>query len=281
MKRPIPVLVALLLLAPLLGGCHKVRARVELKKGNEMYLNESYKAALIQYQKGLELDPSATFAWRSVGLSALALYRPGDTSKANKDLGNLAIQGFENYLKDYPDDEKIRDYLMATYVNSKQFQKALDYLAQQAQEHPENENIQAQRVRLLIEADRLPEAMQITSQLPSGQAKAEALYTIGVTIWDESYHRGDMMPPAERGKLVDQALAGMDEALRIKPDYFEAMVYTNLLLIEKGKMEVDEARKQEYMAQASQWREKAKALRKKQQEEEKKKQAEAAKTTES
>lgn len=281
MKRSVPVLLALLLVTPLLGGCHKVRARVEMKKGNEMYHNESYKAALIQYQKGLELDPSATFAWRSVGLSALALYRPGDNSKANKDMGNLAIEGFENYLKDYPDDQKVRDYLMATYVNSKQYDKALTYLEQQAQEHPEDANIQAQRVRLLIEADRMPEAIQIANQLPSGQPKAEALYTVAVNIWDESYHRGDMMPPTERGKLVDQGLAAMDEALRIKPDYVEAMVYAGLLLREKAKLEVDEARKQEYMAQAIQWLEKRKALVKKQQEEEKKKQAEAAKTTES
>ena len=46
MKRPIPVLLALLLLTPFLGGCQKVRARVEMKKGNEMYLNESYRQAL-------------------------------------------------------------------------------------------------------------------------------------------------------------------------------------------------------------------------------------------
>ena len=71
MKRPIPVLLALLLLTPLLGGCHKVRARVEMKKGNEYYLNESYRQALSQYQKGLELDPSATFAWRSSRISGM------------------------------------------------------------------------------------------------------------------------------------------------------------------------------------------------------------------
>jgi tetratricopeptide (TPR) repeat protein len=280
-KRPIPVLLALLLLAPLLGGCHKVRARVEMKKGNERYHQEAYREALAQYQKGLELDPSATFAWRSVGLSALALYRPGDNSKANREMGNLAIQGFENYLEDYPDDEKVRDYLLSTYVNTKQYGKALAYLEEQAKEHPENTSIQASRVRLLIEADRLPEAIQVVDQLPPGQAKAEALYTIGVTIWDESYHRGETMPAAEREKLVDQGLTGMDQALKMKPDYFEAMVYNNLLLREKAKLQVDPAKQQEYRAQADQWVEKAKALRKKQQEEEKKKAAEQAKTTES
>jgi tetratricopeptide (TPR) repeat protein len=282
MKRPIPVLLALLLMVPFLGGCHKVRARVEMKKGNEYYLNESYRQALAQYKKGLELDPSATFAWRSVGLSALALYKPGDNSKANREMGDLAVKAFESYLEDYPDDEKVRDYLISTYVNSKKYDQALAYLAKQAQEDPENANIQASRIRLLIEAGRMDEARQLANQLPAGQAKAEALYTLGVTAWDEAFHGQNLTKPAaEREKDIDQALAGMQEALKIKPDYFEAMVYYNLLFREKAKLQTDEAKKQEYTAQANLWVEKAKALRKKMQEEEKKKKAEEAKTSES
>lgn len=281
MKRPIPVLLVLLLLTPFLGGCHKVRARVEMKKGNEMYLNESYRQALAQYQKGLELDPSATFAWRSVGLSALALYKPGDNSRANREMGDLAVKAFESYLEDYPDDEKVRDYLISTYVNSKKYDQALAYLEKQAQEDPDNANIQASRIRLLIEAGREPEAIQLANQLPPTQAKAEALYTLGVDAWDAAFHgQNTMMPVAEQEKRIDQALAGMQEALRINPDYFEAMVYYNLLFREKAKLQTDEAKKQEYIAQANEWVDKAKALRKKMQEEEKKK-AQEAKTTES
>ncbi|MFL6289319.1 MAG: tetratricopeptide repeat protein [Thermoanaerobaculia bacterium] len=282
MKRPIPVLLALLLMVPFLGGCHKVRARVEMKKGNEYYLNESYRQALSQYRKGLELDPSATFAWRSVGLSALALYKPGDNSKANREMGDLAVEGFEKYLEDYPDDEKVRDYLISTYVNSKKYDQALTYLAKQAQADPDNANIQASRIRLLIEAGRVDQARQLAEQLPPNQAKAEALYTLGVNEWDAAFHGQNMTVPAQvREQRIDQALAGMQEALRIKPDYFDAMVYYNLLFREKAKLQTDEAKKQEYFAQALQWQEKAKALRKKMQEEEKKKAAEQAKTTES
>ncbi|MFL6197596.1 MAG: tetratricopeptide repeat protein [Thermoanaerobaculia bacterium] len=282
MKRPIPVLLALLLMVPFLGGCHKVRARVEMKKGNEYYLNESYRQALSQYRKGLELDPSATFAWRSVGLSALALYKPGDNSKANREMGDLAVEGFEKYLEDYPDDEKVRDYLISTYVNSKKYDQALTYLAKQAQADPDNANIQASRIRLLIEAGRVDQARQLAEQLPPNQAKAEALYTLGVNEWDAAFHGQNMTVPAQvREQRIDQALAGMQEALRIKPDYFDAMVYYNLLFREKAKLQTDEAKKQEYFAQALQWQEKAKALRTKMQEEEKKKAAEQAKTTES
>jgi len=246
-----------------------------------MYLNEQYRPALAQYQKGLELDPTATFAWRSVGLSALALYKPGDNSKANRELGDLAVKAFESYLEDYPDDEKIRDYLISTYVNSKKYDQALAYLGKQAQADPGNANIQASRIRLLIEAGRVAEARQLAYQLPPSDAKAEALYTLGVNEWDAAFHgRNTTMPVVEQEKRIDEALAGMQEALKIKPDYFEAMVYYNLLFREKAKLQTDEAKKQEYFAKAGEWQEKAKALRKKQQEEEKKK-AQEAKTTES
>lgn len=280
MKRPLPILLALLLLTPVLGGCQKVRARAEMKKGNEMYHDEAYREALAQYQKGLKLDPSATFAWRSVGLSALALYRPGDNSRANREMGELATQAFEKYLEDYPDDEKVRDYLISTYVNTKKYDQALAYLEKQAKANPDNAALQASQVRLLIESDRLPRAAEVARNMPDGQPKAEALYSIGVSTWDKSFHGADL-PMEERQRFVDLGLASMDQALKINPEYFEALVYNNLLFREKAKMELDGTRRLEYIAKADEFVTKAKAVRKKQVEEEKKKAAEAAKTAKS
>ncbi|MES1243192.1 MAG: hypothetical protein ABUT39_16385 [Acidobacteriota bacterium] len=280
MKRPLPILLALLMLAPVLGGCQKVRARAEMKKGNEMYHDEAYREALAQYQKGLKLDPSATFAWRSVGLSALALYRPGDNSKANREMGELATQAFEKYLEDYPDDEKVRDYLISTYVNTKKYDAALAYLDRQAKADPTNAALQASQVRLLIESDRVPRAAEVARNMPNGQPKAEALYSIGVWTWDKSFHGADI-PMEERQRFVDLGLSCMDQALKINPEYFEALVYNNLLLREKAKMELDGTKRLEYIAKADEFVAKAKEVRKKQVEEEKKKAAEAAKTAKS
>jgi tetratricopeptide (TPR) repeat protein len=277
MKKPLPILIALLMLAPVLGGCQKVRARAEMKKGNEMYHDEAYREALAQYQKGLKLDPSATFAWRSVGLSALALYRPGDNSKSNREMGDLAIKAFESYLEDYPDDQKVRDYLISTYVNTKKYDQALAYLEKQAKANPEDAAIDASRVRLLIESDRLPRAAEVARSMPNGQPKAEALYSIGVSTWDKSFHGADL-PIEERQRFVDLGLSTMSEALKINPEYFEALVYYNLLFREKAKMELDGTRRLEYIAKADEYVAKAKAVRAKQVAAEKKKAAEAAKT---
>ncbi|HEX3127805.1 MAG TPA: tetratricopeptide repeat protein [Thermoanaerobaculia bacterium] len=275
MKRPLPILLALLMLAPVLGGCQKVRARAEMKKGNEMYHDEAYREALAQYQKGLKLDPSATFAWRSVGLSALALYRPGDNSKANREMGELATQAFEKYLEDYPDDEKVRDYLISTYVNTKKYDQALAYLDRQAKANPDDANIRASQVRLLIESGQVPKAAEVARSMPNGQPKAEALYSVGVWGWDKSFHGADI-PIEERQRAVDLGLSCMDQAVKINPNYFEAVVYYNLLYREKAKMEFDGAKKLEYIAKADELQARAKELRKKQVEEEKKKAAEEA-----
>jgi tetratricopeptide (TPR) repeat protein len=251
-------------MAPLLAGCHKIQARVELKKGNAMYMNESYRAALVQYQKGLELDPDATFAWRSVGLSALALYHPGDDSPQNRQYGDLAIQAFQKYLAAYPDDQKIYDYMMATLVNAKRFDDALGYLAKEAQAKPNDPAIQATRVRILIQAGKLDEAAQLAQQVGAPQQKAEALYSIGVSAWDKSYHDPNLDHDT-RAKIVDMGLSAMDQALKVKPDYFEAMTYYNLLYREKAKMELDGNARLEDIALADQWLQKALEQRKKSQ----------------
>jgi len=262
------MLLALLLTAPLLTGCGKVQARVELKKGNALYQSESYKEALQQFQRGLELDPAATFAWRSVGLTALALFKPGDESPANKEYATTALDAFQKYLADYPEDEKIRDYLLSTYVNTKRYNEALaalDKMEQQPGLTPENKaKLEASKIRVLVQADRLDEATKI-AQTYNGPDKAEILYTIGVTDWGKSYNATADMDPATRAKYVDTGLQSLQQALQIKPDYFEAMVYYSLLFREKGKLAAaDPVKTAEYVAQAEEWKNKAVELRKKQ-----------------
>lgn len=273
MHRPFSVLLALLL-ALVLGGCNKVQARIELKQGNSLYQQESYIAALEQFQKGLELDPDATFAWRSVGLTALALYRPGDPSPKNQNYSKTAIEAFEKYLADYPEDEKVQDYLMTMYVNDKKFDEALAFLDQQARnsENPNDPKYNAARVRILLQSNRTDQAWQLAQTLPASQAKAETLYSIGVASWDKSYN-DKALDPVTREQVVDRGLKATEQALKIKPDYFEAMVYYNLLYREKAKMQTDAAKRTEYLAQAEEWVKKATALRKKQQAEEKAKKA--------
>lgn len=265
MRKLLVFLMLSIAVLPLVGGCNKVQARAELKKGNEQYANEAYKRALAHFRKGLELDPAATFAWRSVGLSALALYHPGDESDENVDYAKTAIDAFEKYLKDFPKDEKVRDYLMSTYVNAQMYDQALAYLDAQIQKRPDDPNLAGSKVRLLVQAGRFDEAWNLAMK-QSGPAAPEALYSVGVAIWDKAY-RDPALDNATKESIVDQGLAALKKALDLKPDYFEAMAYYNLLFREKAKVTLDPEKAQEYTALADRWLEKAIALRKKAEEE--------------
>jgi tetratricopeptide (TPR) repeat protein len=263
MHRPTTYLLALLLLtAPVLSGCNKIRARVELKKGNAFYQEESYAKALPTFQKGIELDPGATFAWRSVALSALALYRPGDAGKQNREYEQIAIEAFEKYLADYPDDARAHEYLLTMYVNGKQYDKAMAYIDQQIAQHPEKQGeLEGMKVNILTQSGQLEQAAQLAQRAPA-ERRPEMLYSVGVSAWDKVRNDPEL-DNAGREKLVDLGLASMQKAVELKPDYFEAMVYYNLLYRQKADVTVDEVKKQEYIALANQWRDKAVELRKK------------------
>ncbi len=258
MQRTLVLSVAALLVLPL-AGCGKIQARAELKKGNSYYQQEQYSKALDYYKKGLELDPDATFAWRSVGYSALALYRPGDNDPKNRQYADTAIDAFEKFLAENPDDTKIEDYLMATYVNAEKYNEALSFIDRRIQERPaEAGKLQQAKVNILTKADRLDDAFKMANQL-QGEDKAKTLYAIGSTAWDKVYHDPGKLDTDGKTRLINLGLDALKQSLAIDPHYVEAMVYNGLLYREKSKIDIDGAQRLADETTAHDWTEKAKA----------------------
>lgn len=276
MKRLLTSAVLTLLLIPL-AGCNKIQARAKFREGNAEYRNESYVKALEKFQEGLELDPDSSKVWRSVGLASLALYKPGVETAQNKEYGRIAGQAFQNYLKDYPEDTKIREYLLTTLVNTKQYNEAIAYLDQRSQEVPAEANdLRNLKISILTQSGRLEEAWTLVRQGGSGPAQAEAYFRVAATAWNESYNN-PALDSATRTRYVDLGLEAVDQAVKGKKDYFEAMVYYNLLYREKAKLQTDANLRAEYIANADQWQKRAIALRQRMLEAEKKAAAQAAK----
>ena len=259
MQRPLIILpVAALLVLPL-AGCGKIQARAELKKGNSYYTQEQYSKALDYYKKGLELDPDATFAWRSVGYSALALYRPGDPDPKNQQYAATAIDAFEKFLAENPDDSKIEDYLMATYVNAEKYNEALSFIDRRIQERPaEASKLEQARVNILTKADRLDEAFKMADKL-QGDDKAKTLYAIGSTAWDKVYHDPGKLDFEGKNRLITLGLQALQQSYTVDPNYVPTMVYTGLLYREKSKIDTDGAQRLADETTAHDWTEKAKA----------------------
>lgn len=254
----IGLLICVLAAAVSTTGCGKIRARIELKKGNALYQEENYKEALAQFQRGLQIDPNASFAWRSVGLSALALFVPGDDDPENLRYADTAIDAFQKYLQVFPRDEKVQEYLLTTLMSAEKYDAALARLEDENRARPGQPDVERGIITVLTRSGRLDEALARANR--AAKKDPDALYTIGVTAWDRSYNDPTLNLEA-RIKAVDTGFAALQAANRVRPNHFDTMVYLGLLCREKMKFTFDPIEQQEWLAQAEEWREKAMAQR--------------------
>ena len=262
MQRLLILPVAALLVLPAVG-CGKVQARAELKKGNSYYQQEQYARALDYFKRGMELDPDATFAWRSVGLSALALYRPGDNDPKNTQYAETAVDAFEKYLADYPDDAKVEDYLLSTYVNARKFDEAIAFIDQRLVEKPEEAGkLNGYKIRILTQAGRLNQAFQLAGQIPP-EERAVALYSIAVSVWDKLFHDPGTMDFESKNQLADMGLDAIKKSYDLDKKSIDTMVYYGLLLREKAKLQTDGAARLALEDEARTWQQRAIEARKK------------------
>lgn len=90
----------------------------------------------------------------------------------------------------------------------------------------------------------------------------EAFYTIATQYWDQAF-RGSGVTEAEKRTYVNTGMKAIDEAIRIRPDYVEAIVYKNLLLRLQANLETNPARQQALIREADVLRDQAEEIRKK------------------
>jgi len=89
----------------------------------------------------------------------------------------------------------------------------------------------------------------------------EAFYTISVYYWEKAY-RDFKLTEKEKRAYVDKGEAAVDQALKIKPDYVEAIVYKGLLLRLQATLEKDAGKQQSLIKEAETLSAKAADLRK-------------------
>src|SRR4029079_12688355 len=91
----------------------------------------------------------------------------------------------------------------------------------------------------------------------------EAHYSIASYYWDEAY-RNTRLSEAQKKEYTDKVLDEVEKALKIKPDYIEAVVYKGLLLRIKAAMTKDAKEQQQLLKEANDLQAEAAAMKNKQ-----------------
>jgi tetratricopeptide (TPR) repeat protein len=264
MRSPRLAAAAILLMAAAgLSGCNKIKARQEIKKGNEFFKATQYQAALANYQEALRLDPNETKLHKFIGETYMALYQPGSKHPKDLEFAAKAIQELQTYLKDYPDDRKVREFLVSMYLATDRFDDAIVFYQDLLKKDPNDLKAMTSLAAMYFKKGDFNQGLEWEKKRAALEPNNPEPYVmVGVQAWDRSYHYPDI-DLATRSKMIDDGMNALQTALKIKPDNFDALTYMNLLYRERAKIETDDAKKQEDVAAADKYREQALELRKK------------------
>ena len=267
-QRQRAVTAAFLLLAvSLLTGCDKIKSKQEIKKGNEYLKAAQYPSAPHTHLT----DDDAPH----IGIAYMGMYTPGSKHPKDIEFSQKAIDNLKQYAQAFPEDNKTLEYLVSMYLNTERFDDAIAFYQNEfLKRNPKDSKAMNSLAMLYFKKGDFDNGvLWLKKRLEIEGNNPEVYYLIGVQAWDRSYNFPDL-DPALRSKIVDDGLQSLNKAVELKPDYFEAVSYINLLYREKAKMETDPAKKQEYTDTANKYLAQALEMRKAAQE--KAKAAEAA-----
>jgi tetratricopeptide (TPR) repeat protein len=264
-----------LLAVTVLSGCNKIKSKQEIKRGNEFLKAAQYQSALAAYQEAMRLDPAETKLNKHIGIAYMGLYQPGSKHPKDLEFAQKAIEHLKTYVAAYPDDKKVLEYLVSMYLNTERYDDAINFYQNEILKRDPKDSKAMQSVAMLYfkKGDFDNGVLWLKKRLEIEGNNPEVYYLIGVQAWDRSYNFPDL-DPILRAKIVEDGLQSLNKAVELKPDYFEAISYINLLYREKAKMEPDPVKKQEFTDTANKYLQQALEMRKAAQE--KAKAAEAA-----
>ena len=248
------------------AGCNKLKSKQEIKKGNDFFKAAQYQTALAAYQEALRLDPNEKKLHKNIGLAYMGLYQPGSKHPKDLEYAAKAMEHLKTYSEAFPADRKSKEFLVSLYLSTERYDDAILFYQGLVKENPNDTKAMQSLAQMYFKKGDVEHAVEwlkkrlAVETTPEG--KAEVYYFIGVQAWDRSYNFPNI-DPVERGKIVDEGIDALNKALQIKPDYFEALSYLNLLYREKAKIEADPAKKQGYVDTANKYLQQALELRKK------------------
>jgi tetratricopeptide (TPR) repeat protein len=251
MNRSVRVLAGLTILAIMMmaAGCTKLQARDQLNKGVQSYKNARYEEAISHFKRAVELDPKLLNARLYLATAYAQQYIPGADTEDNNRMANSAIEEYKNVLQADPNNVGSVKGIAYLYLQMKKFDQAKEYYKKAAAIDPKD---------------------------------PETYYSVAVIDWTEAYQprmeeRAKLgLKPTEplKDKKVCEALKNkseasvedgitmLNQALKLRPDYDDAMAYMNLLYRERADYNCANEESNNDLKTADEWVDKTMATKK-------------------
>jgi tetratricopeptide (TPR) repeat protein len=260
------------------GGCRgadRLQARLDLKKGNESYLKGDFHGAIEHYDRAVARVPTLARAYLNRAYSQEALFRASQTLEERQALADSAATTFQRYRHvveaGHPDQgtnlERVEEHLLTLYLDSQQPDKAVEVLEERLTSHPRDMASLQMLANLSMDLGDLESALKWHRQrIQLEPDKAEGYVALAVMCWH--FSNKNMVPEEERGALLDEGAQAAEHALALQPDYYEALMYANLVYREKAKYAASATDKVEFEKRATEYQERARQVQEQQKQQE-------------
>ena len=231
---------------------------MEIREANGAYQKEDYAAALNHYTKARRIDPK-TFPEidRMIGYSHIGMYVPDDKSPANEQRADAAIKELRTYLRKRPNDNIAREALINLYLNANRTTEAINYFRDYLKANPADIEAVRSIATLYAKQGNFNESLNWYEKITLlDKSNPEAFYIYGVVCY-EKVAKNPPADPAEKVAIIEKGKAALAHAIEMKPDYFESIVYLNLLYRQQALTETDPLKAQADIAQADALKNKA------------------------
>ena len=239
--------LALALAASLVAttGCKQtinhLKANYYIKQGNQLYKAGDHLKAIDWYKRAIRYNPDFPLPYYDTALCYMALYKPGSKHPKDQEYLQGAIDYFTRFLRYEPMNDDAKGFLLNVYMQGERYDDAAAFFEKELkakQGDPQAASQLMQRLGMIYakkgEFETSLDWYKKRAELDKNSP--EALYTIGVLCWDKVYHQGASLDNEKRSQLIDMGLDYLNRSAAMKTDYFEAVLYVNLLYREKAKL---------------------------------------------
>ncbi|MGB8845346.1 MAG: tetratricopeptide repeat protein [Terracidiphilus sp.] len=229
MKKIVRVLAGLLLVLVVLAlaGCSKLQARDQLNKGVQSYKNARYEEAIEHFKNAVSLDPALLNARIYLATAYAQQYVPGAETDDNKRYAAQAIDEYKKVLAADPSNINSVKGIAYLYLQEKQFDQAKQYYNKAVQIDPND-----------------PESYYSVAFIDWSQAykfRQDERNKLGMTATAElDDKKACALVKDHNAPIVEEGIGLLDKALKLRPDYDDAMAYLNLMYRERADYECDD-----------------------------------------
>jgi len=224
----------------------------------KLYHEGKVEEAIAKYEEAGKLDPNIATIQLNLGFANLAAYQNDPGGKAGDDAANKAVAAFEAYVKLKPNDERGRQYLVQTFVDTSRYDAAVEYYKPQiAKNDPE---VFSMLGMIASKTGKFAESKDWdTKRVEADPSNPDAKVSLCVLIWDYLHNHAEVMGD-QRKQLADEGIGYCKKAIEQSPKMTNAYTYTNLLYRERAAADLTDDEKRPDLEQANEYFKKAMQL---------------------